>query len=391
MITLQEARRIVLENAVLLQPERIDFTQSLHRVLAEDLFCDADIPAFTRSAVDGYACKREDINTELEIIEIIPAGKVPENIINSGQCSKIMTGGMLPDGADCVIMVEDTEEVGNDRIRFTGRDTETNIRYKAEEVKAGECILKKGKFIRPQEIAAMAVAGYTFPLVIRKVRVGVISTGDELVEPFQKPGLSQIRNSNGYQLISQSVDAGAEPEYLGISSDDESSIHQVIEQALAGNDLILISGGVSMGDFDIVPGILEKTGFKLQFKSIAIQPGRPTIFGTRDSKYAFGLPGNPVSSFVIFELLVKPLVFKLMGKEHDPPKLKLPLSGGFKRKRAGCEKWIPVNITDSTIAIPVFYQGSSHIHALTDAQGLSCIPIGVYEIKPGEIIDVRPI
>ncbi|MCX6258176.1 MAG: molybdopterin molybdotransferase MoeA [Bacteroidia bacterium] len=391
MITLKNAQDIILNSAQKPYTENIDFAKSLNRVLAEDVFSDADYPSFDKSAVDGYACRMQDIHDILVVIETLPAGKNPRHIIGKGQCSKIMTGAMIPDGADCVIMVEDTEINGDNKIRFTGNKTAKNIRYKGEEIRKNDILLKKGTLIRPQEIAVMAMMGCVNPLVSGLVKVGVISTGDELVEPYEIPAPSQIRNSNAWQLLAQVGETGLVPVYFGIACDLENIIIEKINNAIDNSDVIILSGGVSMGDFDLVPAVLEKAGFNIVFRSISVQPGRPTLFGVKEGKYVFGLPGNPVSSFVIFELLVKPFLYKLMGYDYSPPELRLPLSEGFERKNADREKWIPVKIMpDRTVSI-INYRGSAHIHALTQAGGLASIPLGVYELNAGDLVYVRPL
>jgi len=391
MTTLSEACQIVLNSVPWPSVEQINFSHSLNRILADDIISDTDIPSFNRSAVDGYACRQQDAGCELEVMETIPAGKEPQKIIYEGQCSKIMTGAMIPEGADCVLMVEDTIITRDNRIRFTGSVVTSNIRFRGEEVKKGQVVLFKGTRIRPQEIAVMAAVGCISPFVSRQVKTGIISNGDELVEPYFEPGCSKIRNSNAWQLMAQVTETGALPFYCGIAEDDEVSTIQVIERALISNDTIIITGGVSMGDYDYVPAILHKAGFRILINSISIQPGRPTVFAVRENKFIFGLPGNPVSSFVIFELLVKPFLFRMMGHDFTPQTTRLELKDGFKRKKTDREKWIPVKHTSNYLAEIVEYHGSAHIHALTDADGLICIPAGVSEIKPGETVNVRQI
>jgi molybdopterin molybdotransferase len=211
------------------------------------------------------------------------------------------------------------------------------------------------------------------------------------VEPYEKPGLSQIRNSNAYQLTAQVRKMGAIPEYLGIASDNIESTREKIMQAFAGNDVVLLTGGVSAGDFDYVPDILAEQGVCLKFDSIAVQPGRPTVFGTLNDKCIFGLPGNPVSSFVQFELLVKPLVYKMTGHDYKPLVLRLVMAEEYRRKRPGRLSWLPVKINERGEVVPLEYHGSAHINALTLADGLISIPIGKTLLEKGELVDVRQI
>jgi len=390
MITFEEAYGIVIGSAVERGVGKAPLIESVGRVLAEDAIADMDMPPFNKSAVDGYACKKADLDGVLQVVEVIAAGKQPSRAIGSGQCSQIMTGAMVPDGADTVIMVEFTEQLPGNKIRFTGQKTAANICYLAEDVKSGQLVLSKGTLLRPQEIAVLATFGFAEPLVYDKPVVGMISTGDELVEPDVKPGLSQIRNSNASQTIAQTIAAGAEYRYFGIAKDTEASTREKIETALAGADIVILTGGVSMGEFDYVPQVLRDLGVSILFKSIAVQPGRPTVFGVKGDKYVFGLPGNPVSSFVQFELLVKPLIYKLMGHNYQPRMVRLPMGETFTRKKTARRTLMPVSIKEGLV-YPVEYHGSAHINAFIFADGILAIEIGKTTLTKGEMVDVRQI
>ncbi len=388
MISFEEAYRKVIGSAAVLGNEVVGLAASLGRILAGDVTSDSDMPPFDKSAVDGYACRKADLNDELEVIEVIPAGKVPEKTITSGKCAKLMTGGMVPDGADTVIMVEYTVESGINKIRFVHEKTSANICYLGEDIRKDEIVLKKGTLIRPQEIAVLASVGCVEPKVFCRPVVGIISTGDELVEPDQVPAKSQIRNSNAAQLIAQVQKAGAIPQYFGIAADNEEVTRKIITEALENSDMVLLTGGVSMGDFDFVPQILVELGISIQFKSMAVQPGRPTVFGIKDGKYLFGLPGNPVSSFVQFELLVKPLIFALMGCDFKPLELKLPMGETYIRRQTKRKSFVPVFIKTGKV-YPVEYHGSAHIHSYIFADGLVAVELGETTLEEGAIVDVR--
>jgi molybdopterin molybdotransferase len=390
MIEFKEAHQIVLDSVNILGATHCDLNDSPGRILAEDILSDMPMPPFDKSAVDGYACRKDDLGSELEVIEIIPAGVEPKHEITAGKCAKVMTGGVVPKGADTVIMVEDTELVAGNRVRFTGEKTSANICYLGEDIRRGQTVLKKGTLIRPQEIAVLASVGVTRVPVYRQPLVGIISTGDELVEPHLKPEASQIRNSNAYQLTAQVSRAGGIPEYFGIALDTEDSTRAIITRAIEKCDVVLLTGGVSMGDFDYVPKVLEELGIAVRFKSIAVQPGRPTVFATRKGQYLFGLPGNPVSSFVQFELLVKPLLYGIMGHEYDPPVLKLPMGETFERRKAKRKSFIPVTIRSGKV-YPVEYHGSAHIHSYIFADGMVAVEIGESKLEEGETVDVRQI
>ena len=391
MITYENALDIVLSTAKACGTERVPFGDALNRVLAEDVYSDVDMPPFDKAAMDGYACRREDLKMELEMLEVIAAGQVPSMGIGPGQCTRIMTGAMIPQGADVVIMVEQTAETGPGRIRFTGEKTAANIARKAEDVKTGDLVWQKGMPVLPQHIAILAATGCVNPLVAKKPGVGILSTGDELVEPENQPGPGQIRNSNGFQLVAQVQAAHCTPNYMGIVPDDEDATELAIARALAENDVVILTGGVSMGEFDFVPRIMQKNGVEILFQKVAVKPGRPTVFGRAGDKVIFGLPGNPVSSFINFETFVKPLLYAKMGRDYRPIILKMPMGADFRRKKADRLEFIPVRFNQSMEVEPVSYHGSAHIHAMCLADGIMSIRQGVYELKKGSLADVRPV
>ncbi|MFP4023090.1 MAG: gephyrin-like molybdotransferase Glp [Thiohalospira sp.] len=390
MITIEKAYNIVLNNAYTLETEKVEFIHSLGRILAEDVKSDIEMPPFDKAAMDGYACRRKDLKNTLEIIEVIPAGKYPEKEIGENQCAKIMTGAPVPEGADCVVPVEIAEEVEEKTVKVIEISNKNNISFQGEDVKKGDKVLEKGIKIGAQHIAVFAAVGYTNVLVYKQPKVGVISTGDELVEPENKPSRSQIRNSNGYQLLAQVEACGAIANYIGIADDTFDDTYEKVNKALSENDIILLTGGVSMGTFDFVPKVLEKAGVKIDFDAIAVKPGKPTTFGMAGKKFCFGLPGNPVSSFMQFDLLVKPLIYKMMGQNYEPPDIKMPMGINYQRRNAKRKAYFPVIIKNGEV-FPVNYHGSAHIHALTLAHGIASIEIGKQEIKKGEMIHVRQI
>ncbi|MEI6576201.1 MAG: gephyrin-like molybdotransferase Glp [Bacteroidota bacterium] len=389
MISFEEALTIVSKAGKVLSAEQLPFLQSARRILAEDIFSDINMPPFDKSAMDGFACKRVDLPGPLFILETIPAGQEPTLSVKQGQCSRIMTGSMLPNGADCVIKVEETQLTTDGKVIFVAKETANNICYQAEDVKKGQLVLKKGTLIKAAHIAVLASVGHTMPLVSRQVKAGILSTGDELVEPEILPATSQIRNSNASQMISQAKELGCEVQYYGIAPDEENGLLALIQKAMAENDLILLSGGVSMGDYDLVPPMLQKAGFEILFNKISVMPGSPTLFAKTSNCYCFGLPGNPVSSFVQFEMLAKPLIYRLMGHEYKAVTAKLTLGTDYSRRKANRMSLVPVNIADNGEAIPLEYHGSAHIHAYIEANGMLIIPIGQFELKKGEQADVR--
>lgn len=389
MLAFEKAFEIVLGSAYLLGTERVEIARAINRVLAEDVKSDIDIPPFNKSAMDGFACRREDLANELTIVETIPAGVPPKKVIGPNQCAGIMTGATVPQGADCVIMVEFTKNPTENTVRFTGKETDSNICIKAEDVKAGQTVLGKGILIRPQHLATLAAVGCANPCVAVRPKVGIIATGSELVEPSQKPSVSQIRDSNSFQLAAQVENIGAVAKNYGITRDTRQAIDGAVKTAIVENDVVLISGGVSVGEFDFVPDILKQNGIKLLFEKIAIKPGKPTVFGVAENVFCFGMPGHPVSGFVMFELLVKPFLYKLMGYDFRPLEIKVPLGTSISRKKPGRPSWIPVVITGEGVAKPVEYHGSAHFNALCAADGLLCTPVGAADLKEGTMVSVR--
>ncbi len=389
MISFEEAYKIVKNSIVVKGTEKVPFLNSVNRILAEDVKSDIEMPPFDKSAVDGYACRAEDLDMSLDIIETVQAGQTPEKIVGKGQCTQIMTGAPVPEGADTIVMVEYTE-IKDNKVIIKRKQSKTNIAYRAEDVKFGQTVLKKGIIIKPQHIAVFASVGYTEVLVYEKVKIGIISTGDELTEPDKKPGLSQIRNSNSYQLMVQAKETGCNPTYYGIAKDTYEDTYEKVTKALSENDVLILSGGVSVGEFDFVPEVLKKAGIKILFDSIAVTPGKPTTFGKSDTKFCFGLPGNPVSSFVQFELLAKPFLYGMSGHEYKIPEIKLPVAKDFTRKRTSRKAFIPINIVNGEL-VPLEYHGSAHIHSLSFADGIISYPVGVDTLKKGELVDVRQI
>jgi molybdopterin molybdotransferase len=390
MISFEKALEIV---EIIPQPlgvEIVDLSDALGRVLAEDVYADMDMPPFNKSAVDGYACREGDLFNPLEIIEIVSAGQLPTKNITTGKCSKVMTGSMIPDGADIIIMVEDVEMISKNTIRFTRPKSNTNICYRGEDIRNHDKALKEGTLIRPQEMAVLATFGSARLQVYRRPVVGIISTGDELVEPHEIPAASQIRNSNATQLVAQVAGMGAIPKYFGIAKDTESSTRAKISQGLETCDLILLTGGVSMGDFDYVPGVMSQLGVDILFRSVAIQPGRPTVFGRAGEKLLFGLPGNPVSSFVIFELLVKPVLRKLFGNTMKTLQLHLPMGQEYRRRKSVRKSFLPVKILNGEV-FPVEYHGSAHINAYIFADGIVSVEIGETTLEQGQKVWFIPV
>lgn len=390
MLRIEEAYKLVTGAVEPMGTEKVDIKECLHRVLTEDIVSDVDMPPFNKSAMDGFACRQDDLDDHLTIIETIPAGKAPEKNVGVGECSEIMTGAPVPEGADCVVKVEDTMIAENGKVVYTGKAGKSNIAYKAEDVSKGDILIEKGTFIEPQHIAVLAATGYANPLVSVRPEVGIISTGDEIVEPDEKPGISKIRNSNSYQLVAQVQKCGAIANYIGIARDTREATSRMISDALKDNDVVILTGGISMGQFDFIPLVFEELGVEVLFKTLAVQPGKPTLFGKKGEKRIFGLPGNPVSAFNTFDILVKPYLRLSMGSENAWKMVRLPMGKGYSRKKSNRDSFIPVEMREGKV-YPKEYHGSAHIQALSSAYGFIMIPMGTSELKEGTAVDVRQI
>ncbi len=390
MISFEEAYRTIMDHAPHHRTEWVILKDALNRVLAEDVEADRDMPPFYKSAVDGYACVDPQAGEELRVIEVIPAGSQPSLAVRPGTCSKVMTGAEVPENTNLVVMVENVEEKGEGAVRINKPGNKSNIAEKGEDFRKGEVIVSRWSIIRPQHIAVMASVGKVQPLVSKKPRVNIITTGNELVEPDQQPAPGQIRNSNTVQLENQFKVMGIKASYEGIVSDAAANILKVLSESIESNHLTILTGGVSMGDFDFVPEMMEKAGVEILFHEIAVKPGKPTIFGKRGNNLVIGLPGNPVSTFLQFELLIKPLIYRMMGTTYHPAEISMPLAEEIRQRKSDRDSWKPVKLKEGKVFV-VDYHGSSHIHALQDADGFICVPAGTECLNKNTLVDVRQI
>jgi len=321
MLSVEEALEKVLSLFKPLEPEEVDLLDSLGRVLAEDVFADMDIPPLDNSAMDGYAVRAEDTKgaspqnpCPLRIIHEVPAGYISEKAVEPGTAIRIMTGAPIPPGADAVVRFEDTRREGDIIYILKEVKPGAEIRRAGEDVKKGELKLRKGTVIRPAEVGMLAALGKKRVKVIRRPRVAILATGDELVDPEEIPGPGKIRNTNTYSNAAQVLKYGGIPIILGIARDKREELAAKLREGLEkGADLILTSGGVSVGDFDLVKEVLATEG-QITFWQVRMKPGKPLAFGVLGGVPLLGLPGNPVSVMVAFELFARPAILKMLGR-----------------------------------------------------------------------------
>ncbi len=371
--------------------EVVDLKDAFNRILQEDILADSDMPPFHKSAMDGYACHFEDINNNLELLEIIPAGKIATKEVGKNQCSKIMTGAAVPAGCDCVFKVEDSELINEQIIRCTNPNTAKNICYRGEDFKTGELLIKKGTIINTSQIAVMAGVGKVKLLVSKLPKIALIATGSELVEPDQKPENGKIRNSNASQIISQLKKMNINVNYLGLAKDDYNKLSEQFIKTFENHDFLIFTGGASVGDFDFIPEILKDQDFKILWDRTGIKPGNPMTFSFKKNKYCFGLSGNPVSSLIQFETIARPTIYRLMGANYNPMRIKAIIDFDLYIKKADRLNLKPVLINSNGHVEEIPFNGSAHINALVYANALLEVQVGQNQINKGELVYVRPL
>ncbi|MBP7763611.1 MAG: molybdopterin molybdotransferase MoeA [Syntrophaceae bacterium] len=319
MISVEEAFSTILGSCRTLGLEKVDILEACGRVIGEDVFAPRDIPFAANSAMDGYAVRSADIQgahalgpVELRVIETVAAGSLPQKTVKAGQAARIMTGAVLPRGADAVVRREDTEEKGRTVLIKVAAAEGLDIRFSGEDVHQGERVIAAGEALRPGHIGMLAALGRAFVPVYGRPRVAILSTGDELVDIETEPMPGKIVNSNSYSLAAQVSACGGVPQMSAIVRDKKEELVGAFTTARRA-DVILSSGGVSMGDYDFVKDVMGDIGNAMHFWQVAMRPGKPLAFGSIDGTPLFGLPGNPVSVMVSFEQFVRPYLLKMQG------------------------------------------------------------------------------
>jgi molybdopterin molybdotransferase len=396
-ITIEQARAAVLAAVHPLEAESLDLTQALGRVLAQDIDAVGDVPPFASSAMDGYAIRASgaDGSNGLMVVGESRAGLPWAGELKDGDTVRISTGAAVPDSADTVVRQEEIEERGAESIVLvTAARPGENIRPAGEVVSAGERVLARGTRLGPAELAAAITAGAGEVMVARRPRAAVLSTGDELREPGAPLGPGEIHNSNGAMLAGLATRAGAEAVSAGRLPDELAATERGLEAALEAADIVIVAGGVSVGPHDHVKPALARLGVEERFWRVALQPGKPTWFGTRDGTLVFGLPGNPVSAAVTFALFVWPAIAALQGALPErPPATTAELAEPVRRSNDR-EQAIRVRLEqrDSRlVAIPNGPQGSHVITSLVGADALALIPVGDGTLPPGSTVALEPL
>jgi len=389
MPSLEQALELVMSNTPRLNTIDIALDAAAGRVLAEDVTSDVDLPPFNKSAMDGYAVRAEDVAAvpaELRVVEEIPAGSTPRRALRAGQCAKIMTGAPVPADADTVVMVEHTEPAGEGRVRILRAVSRgANICLLGEDVRRGQVVVAEGTRLRPFDVALAAAAGRTALRVCRAPDVAIVATGDEVVEPDQVPRPGQIRNSNSSAIAARLRQSGIEADYLGIAPDEPAALRAALEDGLR-RDVLIVSGGVSMGDYDLVPNVLQELGVELIFRQVAVKPGRPTVFGRRGDVLVFGLPGNPVSTLVIAELVLLPALRRMMGEKAPAPAMLEAVLDAPLSHRGNRRSFRPVVLRWSDgawRAAPVEYHGSADLAGAARGTAFAAIPEDARELARG--------
>jgi len=387
MLSVEEAEKVIASLPLKVNTETVPLLAAQNRFLSQDIAAAFPMPEFDKSAMDGYAYISEDRSPAYQVSETIAAGTPPRFAVSPGHCAKIMTGAMLPAGADRVVRRECTSEK-NGFMKITAEDKNRNIRWQGEDLQAGQLVLARGIRLQAAQIALLASLGLAEVPTARPPRVGIITTGSELAEPGTPLDPGRIYNSNYYSLAAQVNALGGEALAMGRVADNAAATVDAIASCLDRCDALILSGGVSAGDFDYVPAAIEQAGITLHFEKIAVQPGMPTVFGSQEEKIVFGLPGNPVSTFVIFEIFIKPLLLRWMGHFYQPLVLPAELTETYNRSHGGRTAFIPVRYQDGQAAM-LSYHGSAHLHALSLANALLRVPAGQLSIPAGSTVDVR--
>jgi molybdopterin molybdotransferase len=399
-IPLDEALARTLALARPLPAESVPLEQALGRVLRDDAHSPIDIPAFDKATMDGFAVRVADVAgasrstpVVLAVREDVPAGRRARSRLDPGTAVRIMTGAPLPAGAEAVVMQEDASRSG-DRVEiFRGVAPGANCGRAGEDVRRGQLVAARGALLGPADLGMLAASGRTRVRVTRRPRVDVVSTGSELVAPGARPGAGGIHDANGTSLVSLARACGCEARFLGIAPDRPRALESKLDRA-AGSDVVLLSGGVSVGEYDLVPSVLRRRGFREVYWGVSIKPGRPVFLGRRGRRVVFALPGNPVACVVVFELLVRPYLDALSGRSRIglvPLQAKLV---GELRVRPGRRQFLRARLEARGVTLevrPYPDQKSGVLRSLAASNALIDVADDVSHVPAGSTVRVLPL
>ena len=398
MISVADALARVCEATPVLGPERVPIAAALGRVAADDVVATRAVPAAANSAMDGFAVRHADLATlpaRLRIVAVEPAGTVVATPVAPGTAVKLFTGSVIPPGADTVVRVEDTEERDGTVAVRVAPPAGANVRNAGEDIRPGQVVMVRGTVVGPADIGVLASAGRATTVVHQRPRVAIVSTGSELVEIEEEPGPGQVVNSNAYTLAGAVAEAGGEPVVLPFVRDRAEDVRAHVARALAA-DVVLTSGGVSVGDLDLVKDALAALGVVQVFWQVAQKPGRPLAFGVAGERLVFGLPGNPVSALVCFYLYVRPALRRLQGHARlHLPTVEARLAAAV-RKAKGLTEFVRVRLADGPdgpVATALPSQSSGVLTALGSGAALLVGPPDKTELAAGSrypVIVVAP-
>lgn len=370
--------------------EEVNCRDAIGRIVVEDYTSTVDLPPFNKSAMDGYALPEGDIQDTYYIAEEVRAGCMPIEKLASGTAAKVMTGSPVPVGTGRVIMKERTFERGG-RITVHTPDTSINICWKGEDIRCGDPVVTAFTCLDSVCVANLISCGIDKVKVVRRVRVAIISTGDEIVDHPAQLAPGRIINTNGPLLASLCLSYGFELVSNEVVPDDAAKTVLAIQQASSQADIIIISGGVSVGDFDFVRDVLKGAGFTTHFSHIAVKPGKPMTFAKRANKAIFGMPGNPVAVYLMFHLFILRAAGIITGSQMRLREIPLPLVTSFKRrKNVRCE-FVPGRLSADGKICKLDYHGSAHLLSIMKADGFFLVPIGISELKKGQLVTFLPV
>ena len=396
MIPLPEAQSFVLEQCPPLAAVDVPFESAAGRVIACDVIASELVPPFDNTAVDGYAVRASDVAradvtpVELRVVGEVAAGASTDRVLGAGEAIRIMTGAPIPAGADAVVMVEDSEMVAADVVRLSASvESGSSVRPAGDDVRPGEVVVTAGTLVTPQVLGVLAMVNAQTVSVFPKVRVAVLSTGDELVDDGRELAPGEIRESNRRMLAASLREVGCEVTDLGTVRDDEDALEAVLRQAAKSHDVVVSSGGVSMGDYDVVKAVLGRIA-DMRWMQVAIKPAKPFAFGLLGGTPVFGLPGNPVSSFVSFEMFARPALRQMMGHRRlARPSVVGVADDGLNRRPDGKTHLMRVNATfgedGRCHVVPVRAQGSHQLAATAGADAIAVVPDGEGVPAGGEV------